>query len=291
MQHTIKWTKTPLAILFVGMFSFSAHTNADESDKSTNIRESESTQNISDASCITCNISGSVTAGYVTNIYSKDDHRSIRTLSWGGTLNYKLSENIKAYLSSGGYRALEDEVGTYASDSVIGFSYSEVLGFGESGKVGVSGQFTIPTSETSRNDKLQTALRVAIPMSFTGWGIDFVISPRIRKNFHKYKTYGGKSLTEWTYSLSSKASYSWEKLTIGVSALGGNSMSYQGTRRDDFDYGGSLYSSYSFTDHWAFGLSASTSGAYSDAERGTLGNIDLFDADKASYKAEITFSF
>ncbi|PMH79651.1 hypothetical protein, partial [Vibrio cyclitrophicus] len=224
-------------------------------------------------------------------IYRKDDYRANRSFSWNGLLKYSLSENIKTYISSGGYRALDDEVGTYATDSVIGLSYSKLYEFGESGKIGASGQFTIPTSETSRNDKLQTAFRLAVPISFEHWGVNFNISPRLRKNFHQYKTYGGKSLTEWTYSLFTGVSYSREQLTLGVDALVVNTTSYTGTRRDSFDYGGSIYGAYDFNDNWSFTLSAATSGAYADADRGTLGNIDLFDADKATYSADITFSF
>ena len=290
MHNTIKWKVKPIAILLGTMFTLSVY--AEEVNSVDNINDkAESTQNENDASCITCNISGSVTAGYSTNIYNKDDYRAARSFSWDGTLKYTLSENTKAYISSGGYRALDDEVGTYATDSVIGLSHSKLYEFGESGKIGVSGQFTIPTSEASRNDKLQTAFRIAIPVSFEHWGVSFNISPRLRKNFHRYETYGGKSLTEWTYSLFTGASYSWEQLTLGVDALGGNTISYQGTRRDSVDYGGSIYGAYDFNDNWSFTLTAATSGAYADAERGTLGNIDLFDADKASYTADITFSF
>ncbi len=290
MHNTIKWKVNPIAILLGTIFSLSVY--AGEGNGVDNINDKvESTQNESDASCITCNISGSVTAGYSTNIYNKDDYRAKRSFSWNGTLKYEFSENMKTYISSGGYRALDDEVGTFATDSVIGLSYSKLYEFGERGKVSASGQFTIPTSEASRNDKLQTAFRLAIPVSFDHWGVSFTISPRVRKNFHQYETYGGKSLTEWTYSLFTGASYSWEKLTIGIDALGGNTISYKGTRRDSVDYGGSVYGAYDFAENWSFALTAATSGAYADAERGTLGNIDLFDADKASYTAEITFSF
>ena len=67
---------------------------------------------------------------------------------------------MKAYISSGGYRALDDEVGTYASDSVIGLSHSKLYEFGESGKI-------------VRANHLTSKLRYAsctkdIPRSFKG---------------------------------------------------------------------------------------------------------------------------
>ena len=290
MQDTKNWKVKPITILLGSMFTLSVCAGEGNITDSNN-GKAQPEKNESDAYCITCNIGGSISAGYSTNIYNKDDYRASRSFSWNGKLIYTLSENMGTYITSGGYRALDDAVGTYATDSTIGLSHSKLYEFGESGKIGASGQFTIPTSEASRNDKLQTAFRLAVPISFEYWGVNFNISPRLRKNFHKYKTYGGKSLTEWTYSLFTGASYNWEKLTLGVNALGGNTTSYQGTRRSSVEYGGSIYGAYGFNDNWSFTLSAETSGAYADAERGTLGDIDLFDSDKASYKVDITFSF
>ncbi|WP_159738289.1 hypothetical protein [Vibrio atypicus] len=237
------------------------------------------------------NLGGSLSLSYDTNIYNPDDYRSERSLSWSGSLNYRFTDNITGYLSTGGYRAYENQTGDFATDSVIGASYSGLYEFGETGKIGASGQFTIPTSEASRKDELQTAFRLATPVSMKPWGVNVSITPRLRKNFHKYKTAGGRSLTEWTYSVSSSVSKSWDSLTLGISALGGNTISYQGTRRSSWTYGGSLFGSYSISKNWSASLSASTSGVYQDAERGTLGNIDLFDQDNASYRATVTFSF
>lgn len=288
MQHTNKWNKRPLVILLGTTLAFNV--NAEESG-SNNIGEGGNAGNENTTNCVLCNLSGSITAGYSSNLYDKDDHRSVRNITWDGSLSYKLSSNTRLYFSSGGYKALENETGTFATDSVLGASYSSLYRFGETGKVGVSGQFTIPTSETSENDKLNTAFRLAVPVTVTAWDVDFSLTPRLRKNFHEYKTQGGKSLTEWIYSFSVGASYSWEKLTIGASGLGANTQSYQGTRRTGFDYGASLYGTYQFTENWSSSLTAASSGYYTDAERGTLGNIDLFDADKASIIADVTFSF
>ncbi|KJR21695.1 hypothetical protein BOO91_12045 [Vibrio navarrensis] len=288
MQHTTKWKVTPLAVILAALFSTSAL--ADE-DNTVDNSGAESTKTEESASCFVCNVSGAVSLSYDTNIYNKDDHRSVRNLSWSGDLSYKLSSNTKVYFSTGGYRAFEDETGTYATDSVLGLSYSNLYNFGETGKIGASGQFTIPTSESSEKDELQTAFRLSVPVALTAWDIDFSISPRLRKNFHKYKTAGGKSLTEWTYSLSTSVSKSWESFSAGVSILGGNTISYQGTRRSSWSYGASVWGAYSFSDNWSASLEAATSGVYQDAERGTLGNIDLFDQDKASYIATLTFSF
>jgi len=279
MQHNNKWKKSTLALIVSSLFAsplFAEETT--EENKEVEVEQPSK-------------FGGSVSVAYDTNIYNKDDYRSVRNFSWSGTLTYRLNDNFNSYLSSGGYRALEDEVGTYATDSVIGLSYSNLFTFGETGKASLSGQFTIPTSETSDNDELITALRVAMPMSAKAFGVNFSLSPRLRKNFHEYKTAGGRSLTEWAYSLSAGASYSFTKLTLGISALGGNSISYQGTRRESITYGGSLYGAYQLTDHFNFSLTAATSGFYADAERGTLGSIDLFDADRASYIAQVTYSF
>ncbi|MDF2154043.1 hypothetical protein [Vibrio sp. CAU 1672] len=288
MQHTTKWMMTPLAILLGALFSMPSL--ADENNVAGS-SETESAQHKKDASCFVCNVGGSVYLSYDTNIYNKNDHRSVRNISWGGDLTYTLSPNTKAYFSAGGYRALEDEVGTYATDSVLGLKYSNLYRFGESGKIGATGQFTIPTSEASRNDELQTAFRFAVPVTFSAWNVDFSVAPRLRKNFHKYKTMGGRSLTEWTYSLLMAVEKSWDSFALGLSALGGNTISYQGTRRSSWNYDGTLYGTYSLNDNWSLSLAASSSGFYQDAERGTLGDIDLLDQEKASYSATVTYSF
>jgi hypothetical protein len=288
MQYTTKWMMTPLAMLFGALFSspaFSEESSPIETSKA------ESAQNKEDTSCIVCRLSGAVYLSYDTNIYDKDDHRSVRNFSWGGSLIYALSDDTKAYLSAGGYRALEDEVGTYATDTVLGMRYLNLYEFGETGNIGVAGQFTIPTSESSRKDELQTAFRLEVPISFSAWNVDFSIAPRLKKNFHRYKTMGGRSLTEWTYSLFSVAEMTWESFSLGITALGGNTVSYQGTRRSSWRYEGAIYGKYSFDDNWSLLLAASSTGFYQDAERGTLGNIDLLDQEKASYIATVAYSF
>lgn len=236
-------------------------------------------------------LGGSLSFGYDTNIYDKDDHRSVRNLSWDLSLNLPINEQYKVYFVTGAYRALEDETGDFWNDSLIKLKRHSIYSFGDSGNIGLSGQLTIPTSETSRKDDLQTALRIDLPVSFKAWNVDMSVSPRIRKNFHQYKTAGGRSLTEWIYSLSVAADYSRDKFSTGISALAGNTISYQGTRRETFDYGASAYLAYQFTEVVSGSLSASSSGFYTDAERGNLGDLDLFDSDKAVFGINISLSF
>ncbi|ANQ28232.1 hypothetical protein BA894_17450 [Vibrio natriegens] len=288
MQYTTKWMKTPLTMLLGTLFSMPSLA------EDTSVLDScgpESTHNDVETSYFVCKLSGSVYLSYDTNIYDKDDHRSVRNFSWGGDLSYSFSRDIKAYFSAGGYRALEDEVGTYATDSVLGLQHVNLYSCGDTGKVGIAGQFTIPTSEDSRNDELKTAFRLEVPISFSIWSIDFSISPRVRKNFHEYKTMGGRSLTEWSYSVFTLAEKSWEPFSLGVTALGGNTISYQGTRRSSWKYESALYGAYKFDDDWSLLLAVSSTGFYQDAERGTLGNIDLLNQEKTSYIAEVAYSF
>ncbi|HAS8175290.1 TPA: hypothetical protein I7671_05520 [Vibrio vulnificus] len=288
MQHTTKWKITPLAILLGALFSSSIY--AEENSQTNGESNTESTSE-AQSSCIWCNVGGSASLAYDSNLYDTNDYRSVRNFSWNGTLNYKLSDKTGLYFSTGGYRALEDKVGTYATDSVFGASYSNIYEFGETGKIGLSGQLTIPTSEISRDTKLYTAIRISTPIRFQMLGGNYSVTPRVRKNFYKYETMNGRVLTEWVYSISVGGSYSFDDLTIGASALGGNGMSYKGTRSRQFTYGASAYASYGITDNWSTSFTVSTAGFYSDAERGTLGNIDLFDTDKATYIAQLTFSF
>lgn len=286
MQNKEKWMHRSAALvilLLVNSCLYAEEQNVDENTASNKIKEN--------TKCLDCKLGGMISGGYDTNIYNRNDHRSIRSLSWRLSLDYSFSNQDKVYLKTGGYRALEDKTGDYLTNSVIGLSRGRLFSFGETGDIGVSGQFTIPTSDASRNDSLNTAFRLALPVSAKYWGLNFSLTPRISKNFHQYKTAGEKSLTEWVYSMSMTVGYSWDDLSLGISMLGGNSRSYQGTRRNDITYATSIYGNYSLTNNIAISLSASTSGFYADAERGTLGNIDLFDPNSASYNAEISYSF
>ena len=90
MQHTTKCTMTPLAMLLSTLFSMPSLAEEASVDDSSGI---ESTQNEGESSCVVCNLSGSVYLSYDTNIYDKDDHRSVRNFSWGGSLVYALSDD------------------------------------------------------------------------------------------------------------------------------------------------------------------------------------------------------
>ncbi|MCW8330765.1 hypothetical protein MD588_18400 [Photobacterium sp. SDRW27] len=284
MQNTKSHRVRLIALAISSLISFSAI--ATESTGSV-IENGEDT----DCKSVVSIIDGSFSIGYDSNFYDKDDYRSERNLSWDLSLQLPLSEQYKLYLATGAYRALEDETGDFWNDTIIGLTRYSILSFGETGSVDIAGQFTIPTSETSRKDDLITAFRIAMPVSIEYGNTNLSMTPRIRKNFHRYKTAGGRSLTEWIYGISLAADYSADKFSAGLSALAGNTISYQGTRRDSFDYGTSAYVAYQFTDIVSGALGISSSGFYTDAERGNLGDLELFDADKAVYNATISFSF
>ncbi|WP_064607743.1 hypothetical protein [Photobacterium sp. J15] len=284
MQNTVAARVRLIALAISSLASISAIAN--ENIESTNTKE-ETTR----SECFLSDLSGSLTFGYDSNLYDKNDYRSERNLSWDMSLNYKIDDKYKLYFATSAYRALEDKTGDFWNDSIIGLSHDSIYSFGETGQIGLGGQLTLPTSEASQDDDLITAVRISVPVSIELWGADLSLSPRLRKNFHRYKTAGGRSLTEWIYSLYLAADYSWEKLATGISFLGANTVSYQGTRRNTFDYGASAYISYQFTNVISGELGASSSGFYTDAERGTLGDLDLFDADKAVFNASVSFTF
>lgn len=244
-----------------------------------------------DQPCLISQLSGSASLAYDSNLYDKDDYRSVRNLSWNGTLNYPVSEQLRAFITGGGYRVFQDKTGTYVTDTVVGLNYSNLFTFGETGRLGIGGQLTIPTSEASRDTELYTAFRLSVPVSFKMLGGNYSVSPRLRKNFYKYQTMNGRVLTEWVYSVSADGHYQFDKLTLGASLLGGNGTSYKGNRSREFNYAASVYSNYQISDSWSASFTVSSAGFYSDAERGALGNLDLFDTDKASYIAQLTYSF
>ncbi|WP_281545144.1 hypothetical protein [Grimontia sp. SpTr1] len=234
---------------------------------------------------------GSTSIYYSQNGYGKDDYRSIRSINWTATAKYKISDNYSGYLTGGGYRAYEDKTGDFFTDSVLGVSRSSLYSFGETGNIGASLQFTIPTSETSKNDDLKTAARLGLSVSGQAAGFNLSIAPRYRKNFHQYKTtVNGKVLVEHLVSVVSSVGYGIGDAYLSGSIIGGTSWTYSGNRRD-WTYVGQLSASYKFTDSFSGALSASNSGVYFDAEQGTLGNIDLFDEKSATYTATLTYSF
>ncbi len=233
---------------------------------------------------------GSFSLGYRTNIYHPDDYRSSRSLSWSASFRAK-QDKFTASISTGAYRSLEDKTGDFFTDSSIGLSYSSLAKFGETGNVSMSGRLTIPNSESSRKQQLITAVQLSVPVRFKVAKVGISVSPRIRKNFHKYKTIAGRSLSEWVYSISTSANISSGDFSFGTSIYGSNSQSYQGTRRTSINYGGSVYGSYRVADYLSISVSASSGGVYKNAEQGTSNNIDLFNSEKANYVATATFSF
>ncbi|MGF1767538.1 hypothetical protein L4D06_09140 [Enterovibrio makurazakiensis] len=234
---------------------------------------------------------GNAVAYYSQNGFDKDDYRSIRSLNWSAKGTYKISELYLAYLTSGGYRAYEDETGDFFTDTALGLSRSSLVEFGETGKVGAQIQLTLPTSEFSRKNDLQSGVRLATSVTANALGIDFYLSPRYRKNFHEYKTtVNGKVLTEHIVSVVGNVGYGLGDAYFEGTVIGGTSWTYQGSRRD-WTYVGEIKASYPLTENLSAALSASNSGVYYDAERGTLGNIDLFDEKEATYTASLTFSF
>lgn len=286
-MHNIKKCRVnPISFLVVSLFSAAAVSAGGEATN----QNSDLTLN-EDQQCLICQLSGSASLAYDSNLYDKDDYRSVRNLSWNGTLNYPVSEQLRAYITGGGYRVFQDKTGTYVTDTVVGLNYSNLFTFGETGRLGLGGQLTIPTSETSRDTELYTAFRLSMPVSFKMLGGHYSVSPRLRKNFYKYQTMNGRVLTEWVYSVSADVNYQFDKLTLGMSLLGGNGTSYKGNRSREFTYAASVCSNYQISDSWSASFTVSSAGFYSDAERGTLGNLDLFDTDKASYIAQLTYSF
>ncbi|EKO3677326.1 hypothetical protein FKQ60_04455 [Vibrio sp. A11] len=233
----------------------------------------------------------SLTFGYDSNIYNKNDYRSERKLWWNSTLSHTFAPHYSVSLSTGAYRPLQQERGDFFTDTALALHRQSQFTFGETGRIGWQAQFTLPTSEFSRKDKLTTALRLSTPIQWQAVNIDWQFTPRLRKNFHRYETMGERSLTEWIYGFHFLGSYQWRDFTLSSSVLGGNTISYAGTRRNSFDYAGDVNLSYRVNQHVAFNVGASNSGVYYDAAQGTLGNIDLFDADRVIYSASISLNY
>lgn len=286
IKHNNKNKLTYLYFVIAFVFSFTASSvSADEGEVIKNEEQGiveEKTSKFSD-------ISGYISAAYDTNIYS--DYRKDRSLSWSLGINTIYDDKFKLYASTGAYRSFDSNRGDFNTNTVVGVRYQSLFEFASSGNVALGGQFTIPTYEYSRKDNLITAFRLDMPVSFEYLGLNWGVSPRIKKNFHTYETRGGRSLTEWTYSLSLWTSYSWSDFSTGLSMLGGETVSYQGTVRDQFNYSGSVYLSYSWTDKISTTISAANAGYYADTEKGTIGNIDFFDSASSSYNLDLTYQF
>lgn len=247
-------------------------------------------ENITDSS--NTSWGGSLSLGYDSNFFQESDYRSSKALSFHGSLYLSFWDNYSLYSNSGGYRTLQNAEGFYSTDTVIGLSRASLLTFGETGKVGLSGQFTIPTSEFSQDNHLNTAFRVQTPLSFTLLDIDITVAPRIRKNFHQYTTSSSGTVNlSWGLSLLLAANYSYGDAFFFASALGGTSINYNGQWADGYSYGGSLGTGYKLLEDLSISLTFASSGVYTDAAQGTLGSFNIFDEAKATYSLGMTYSF
>lgn len=235
---------------------------------------------------------GSLSIGYDSNFFQASDYRSSRALSFHGSLYFGFWESYSLYTSSGGYRTLQGAEGFYSTDTVVGLSKSSILTFGESGNVSISGQFSIPTSQSSQDSFLNTAFRVQTPISFKLADVGITVAPRIRKNFHQYTTSpNGDTNISWALGLLLAANYTYGNTFFSASALGGTSINYNGRWADGYSYGGSLTTGYNLRDDLSLSLTLASSGVYTDAAQGTLGSFDIFDEAKATYSLGLTYSF
>ena len=235
---------------------------------------------------------GSLSLGYDSNFFQESDYRSNRAVSFHGSLYLSFWDNYSLYANSGGYRTLQYAEAYYSTDTVIGLSRSSLFTFGESGKIGMSGQFSIPTSEFSQDSHLNTAFRVQTPISFKLLDINMTVAPRVRKNFHQYTTSPtGTVNISWGLSLLLSANYSYDGAFFFASALGGTSINYNGRWADGYSYGGSFGAGYKVLEDLSISLTFASSGVYTDAAQGTLGSFDIFDEAKATYSLGMTYSF
>ncbi|MUK78831.1 hypothetical protein GNP84_18270 [Aliivibrio fischeri] len=235
---------------------------------------------------------GSLSLGYDSNLYSASDYRSSRAISFHGSLYLAFWEHYSLYSNTGGYRTLQNAEGFYSTDTVVGLSRSSLLTFGDSGRMSISGQFSIPTSQASQDSFLNTAFRIQTPFTFKLADVGFLIAPRVRKNFHQYTTSpSGNVNISWGLSLLLGANYNYGDAFFSISALGGTSINYNGRWADGYSYGGNVSAGYNLLEDLSISLTLASSGVYTDAAQGTLGSFDLFDEAKATYSLGMTYSF
>lgn len=289
-MRTRTFTKSMLSSFIACTFALAQCAHAEDNSDTEAVGKIEATEN-SDTE-IESNWSGSLSLGYDSNFFSSSDYRSSRAISTHGSLYYSIADNYSLYASTGGYRTLQRAEGFYSTDTVVGLSRSSLFTFGETGKVSISGQFSLPTSESSQDAHLNTAFRIQTPISFKLADVGITVAPRIRKNFHEYTTSpSGNVNTSWGLSLLLAANYSYGDVFFSASALGGTTVNYNNRWADGYSYGGSLSSGYNLSDALSISLTLATSGLYTDAAQGTLGSFDLFDDAKATYSLGMTYSF
>lgn len=235
---------------------------------------------------------GALSLGYDSNLYQANDYRSNRAISFHGSLYLTFWDNYSLYSNTGGYRTLQKAEGFYSTDTVVGLSHSSLFTFGETGNMSISGQFSIPTSELSQDNHLNTAFRIQTPFTFKVANVGLMIAPRIRKNFHQYTTSpSGNVNTSWGLSLLLGANYNYGDAFFSISALGGTSINYNGRWADGYSYGGNISAGYNIVEDLSISLTLASSGVYTDAAQGTLGSFDIFDEAKATYSLGMTYKF
>jgi hypothetical protein len=280
-----------LAAFLASPLAYSQSTNLPVAEASTETSvKSKSKTSIFD------NFSSSLSAQGRTDFKETSDKTKTATSELSFGLGYKISAIDSLSLSNTMSKDLENKYEESFYDSRLTYTRSKLVNYKNMtinlGLIGV-----IPVSDKSvKRDRLTTAIEVSptsiFDMAAYVPGLTFIYIPRIRKNFHEFKTdINGGNLNEYSMINILVGQFSFnEKISFSSTIVYVLSRSYTESNNDSA-YLTSQDLSYSFNQTYSANVGIETGGQIRQLERGQDENIKFFDKDTTAFYAGFNLKF
>ncbi|MCE2593500.1 hypothetical protein K6Y31_01550 [Motilimonas cestriensis] len=239
-------------------------------------------------------ISGSIAVDYSRNAYDSDSYKARRSTGISYGLSYTTENDIALGVNGRTQYSYDQEIGWFPQDYWLSISKSNLYQPTEWLTIGGDIRAAIPVSEYSDKTKLNTAVRGAVTFAvdLSAWaeGLSFTFQPRLLKNFHQYKTAGGRNLVEYDAGAYYGLAYDYQDWTFSASAINNHTWTYKGNYNHP-SISHQEYIGYQVTSKVSLGVGHTNSVSFFDPSRGPSPVSRLLDYKHSTFYALAVYSF
>ena len=239
-------------------------------------------------------LSGDITVDYSRNAYKSSSYNAQRSTGLNLRLNYTTDNNVTLTATGRTQYSYDKEIGWFPQDYWFSATKADIYKPTDWLNIGGDIRAALPLSELSDKTKLQTAVRGALIFGFdlSSWleGLRFTYQPRALKNFHEYKTAGGRNLVEYDLSSYYELLYLYDKWFFLASATNNHSWTYKG----NYNHPGLTHLEhigYSITDKISIGAGHTNSISFFDPNQGPSPINHLLDYKHSTFYVLTTYKF
>ncbi|MCP4321573.1 MAG: hypothetical protein GY951_03705 [Psychromonas sp.] len=237
---------------------------------------------------------GGVSIDYSRNAFKDSSYKANRSAGMNLRLGYKNDNNLRMMLSGGASYRLDGEEGLFTNDYWFSVGKSDIFQPTSWLTIGADGRIALPISEFSRKTELNTAIRGAVSFNFnlenSLKGLRFTFQPRLKANFHEYKTAGNVNLTQYSASTLYALNYGYEKWSFGITAINTHNWTYKGTYKTP-NLTHIEHIGYQISDNWNVGIGHTNSTNFFDPDRGPSPESQIFDVKSSTFYGTLIYSF